>query len=108
MHDLDDTADLIDRLADVPAADARRTVLPGNTVLDFDGPEESLAEILEHLVWSKEVWLAAMTGADMPLHARDDLDALPQRQEEVAPRWLALVRDIDRRGAWNDRLVDAV
>ena len=94
--------------ATLPEEDARRTVLPGNTVLDWDGPEESLADILEHLVWSKEVWLAAMTGADQPVHARDDLQALAQRHEDVAPRWLALVRDIDRRGAWNDRLVDAL
>ncbi len=108
LHDLDDTADLIDRLADIPAEEARRRVLPGNMVLDFDGPEESLADILEHLVWSKEVWLAAMTGADQPAHARDDLQALAQRHEDVAPRWLSLVRDIDRRGAWNDRLVDAL
>ena len=35
-------------------------------------------------------------------------EALAQRHEDVAPRWLALVRDIDRRGAWNDRLVDAL
>ena len=26
----------------------------------------------------------------------------------MAPRWLAAVRDIDRRGAWNDRLIDAL
>ena len=25
----------------------------------------------------------------------------------MAPRWLATVRDLDSRGAWDDRLVDA-
>ena len=31
-----------------------------------------------------------------------------ERHDAVAPRWLATVRDIDRRGAWDDRLVDAL
>jgi len=26
----------------------------------------------------------------------------------VAARWLAVVRDIERRGAWEDRLIDAL
>ncbi|MET0998562.1 MAG: helix-turn-helix domain-containing protein [Marmoricola sp.] len=108
MHDLDDTRALIHLLADVTEEEARRRVLPGNTVLAWDGPEECLAEILEHIVWSKEVWVASMTGADLPALSRDDLQTLAQRHDDVAPRWLAVVRDIDRRGAWQDRLVDAL
>jgi len=26
----------------------------------------------------------------------------------IAPRWLSIVREIDRRGAWDDLLVDAL
>ncbi|MEH3032477.1 MAG: hypothetical protein PGN07_00175 [Aeromicrobium erythreum] len=28
--------------------------------------------------------------------------------DEVAPRWLAWVRDVERRHAWSDRVVDAL
>lgn len=34
--------------------------------------------------------------------------SLSNRHEAVAPRWLAAVGDIARRGAWDDRLVDAL
>ena len=78
-------------------------------MLAWDGPEESLADVLEHVVWSKEVWVASMTGADLPVDRRATTSPrLARRHEDVAPRWLAVVRDIDRRGAWQDRLVDAL
>ena len=40
--------------------------------------------------------------------ADDDPVLLADRHEAAAARWLALVRDIDRRGAWGDRIVDAL
>jgi AraC family transcriptional regulator len=105
MHDLDDTRDLIGLLAEVPEEESRRVLLPGNRVLAWDGLEESLADVLEHLVWTKEVWFASLSGADLPLRSGE---GLAERHESVAPRWLAMVRDIERRGAWNDRVVDAL
>ncbi len=108
-HDLDDTRHLIDIAKGLPEEDFRRTALPGNTVLHWDGPEESVATVLEHLVFTKEVWLASIEGLDFPPRDADaDAAALLERHDAVAPRWLAAVRDIDRRGAWDDRLIDAL
>jgi len=61
-------------------------------------------------VFTKEVWLASIEGLDQPGHGTGaaGVDALLDRHDAVAPRWLAVVRDIDRRGGWNDRLVDAL
>ncbi len=65
--------------------------------------------MLEHQIWSKEVWLGAIEGTDLPVRGEsDDAAALSTRHESVAPRWLATVRDLDRRGAWDDRLIDAL
>jgi len=108
-HDLDDTRALLDLAKGLPDDTFREARLPGTTVLDWDGPEESVATVLEHQVWSKEVWLAAIEGTDLP--DRDeagDAAGLITRHEAVAPRWLATVRDLDRRGAWDDRLIDAL
>ena len=80
----------------------------GQTVLSFDGPDDSLATLLEHLVGTKEIWLAAIEGADFPHGAPRDPASLLDRHDSVAPRWLATVRDLDARGAWDDRLVDAL
>ena len=89
-HDLDDTRHLLDHATALDAVD------------------EALADTLTHLVFSKEVWLAAIEGTDFPHHDGDSVAALIARQDVVAPRWLEQVRDIDRRGAWDDRIVDAL
>nr|WP_278257093.1 dihydrofolate reductase family protein [Nocardioides convexus] len=75
----------------------------------WEGPEESVAAVLEHQVGTKEVWLAAIEGGDVPSRPPAFTAAdLLVRHDAVAPRWLAFVRDVDRRGGWDDLLVDAL
>lgn len=107
-HDLDDTRGLLDLAKQLPDGDYREERLPGHTVLAWDGAEASIGAVLERLVWTKEVWLAAIEGQDLPPQRPDDPATLIARHDEAAPRWLAAVRDIDRRGAWDDRLIDAL
>ncbi|OOC56987.1 MULTISPECIES: helix-turn-helix domain-containing protein [Nocardiopsis] len=107
-HDVDDTAHLI-RLAEGLSEEAyRRVRAPGLTVLEWDGPEESVAAVLDHLVRAKEVWLASIEGADLPEPGADDTGGLLERHTRVSARWIATVDDIGRRGAWGDRLIDAL
>jgi AraC family transcriptional regulator len=108
QHDLDDTAELIDRAKQLSDEDYRAVRLPGNTVMSWDGEEGSVAAVLEHHVRAKEVWAASIEGDDVPARGGDGLAELRARHEAIAPRWLAIVRDIDRRGAWDDLLVDAL
>jgi AraC-like DNA-binding protein len=108
QHDLDDTADLIDRAKQLSDEDYRAVRLPGHTVMSWDGEESSIATVLEHHVWAKEVWVASIEGAEIPARGGDEPAGLRARHEVIAPRWLAIVRDIDRRGAWDDRLDDAL
>ncbi|MBR8744749.1 helix-turn-helix domain-containing protein [Nocardiopsis sp. MG754419] len=107
-HDVDDTARLIEVAAGLPEEEYRKVRSPGRTVLGWDGPEESIAQTLDHLVWSKEVWLASIEGADFPDRGGEDPASLRTRHREVGARWIATVGDIGRRGAWGDRLIDAL
>jgi AraC family transcriptional regulator len=107
-HDLDDTGGLIDAAKGLPDDAYRRQVRPGQRVLWFDGTDESVAEVLEHQVFTKEVWLAAILGEDFPDDRRDDPAGLLERHERAASRWLAMLRDMERRDAWDDRIVDAL
>jgi AraC-like DNA-binding protein len=107
-HDVEDTRALLEVAKQLPDDAYRRVRLPGLTVLPWDGPEESVAALLDTLVWTKEVWLASIEGAGHPARGADDPAALLARHDAVAPRWLAAVRDVARRGAWGDRLVDAL
>jgi AraC family transcriptional regulator len=108
-HDLDDTAALLALAKGLAPAALHAVRLPGTVVLPWDGPEESIAAVLDRQIATKEVWLASIEGLDLPPQD-DEPDAarLLERHDAVAPRWLAAVRDIDRRGAWGDRLVDAL
>ncbi|UDY34405.1 helix-turn-helix domain-containing protein [Dermatobacter hominis] len=107
-HDVDDTAHLIELAASLDDERLRRELAPGRTVLRWDGPEPSVAAVLEHIVWSKEVWSASIAGGDIPPRGGDAPDELRARHAAAGPRWISTVSDISRRGAWSDRFVDAL
>lgn len=105
-HDLDDTRYVLDLAKQLSDDDYRRDVR--TRVHGWEGEEASAAAVLTSLVFTKEVWLAAIVGADFPADRPDDLASLVRRHEDVAPRWLEMVRDVERRGAWDDRIIDAL
>ena len=81
-HDLEDTRVLLETATALPEEEYRRVRAPDLRVLEWDGPEESLAAVLEHQVWATEVWLASVEGADHPDRGPDDPASL------LARRWL--------------------
>jgi AraC-like DNA-binding protein len=108
QHDVDDTRLLLEAAKQLPDERFRELRLPARHVTVFEKPEQSVAQLLERLVFTKEVWVASITGADFPDHTRDDVAGLVERHDEAAAAWLAVVRDIERRDAWADRVVDAL
>lgn len=101
-HDIDDTRALLRFCSDADLGEVR---LPGTVVLEWDGVEETLGDVLANLVYMKEIWLASIEGRDTP---QRDASDLVERHEAVAADWLAMVRDVEARGGWNDRLIDAL
>jgi hypothetical protein len=59
----------------------------------------------ERLVFTLEVWVAAMAGRAFPEHGREPL---LERFERVAPAFERIARSIRDRGAWDDAFVDAL
>lgn len=108
-HDLDDINALLVAARGLSDLEYRRTRLPGSHPRSWDGPDESIAQVLRHLVVSKEPWLASIAGETEPdLTGPDGVAELAERHAVTGPRWIALIRDIDRRGAWQDRVLDAL
>jgi AraC-like DNA-binding protein len=109
-HDVDDVRALVELAKGLDPDEWARERLPGLTLLYWAGPEGSIAALLNRCVGTYEIWLASIEGADHPGRLVEDADpvALASRLESVAPRWLAFVRDVERRRAWGDRLVDAL
>ncbi len=76
-------------------------------LLPWHEPERSLRELLDRIVFTKEVWTAAMTGGALPETKRTlgpaELLARYDRAEQEFQRVLCGVR---ARGGWDDMFVD--
>jgi AraC family transcriptional regulator len=77
-------------------------------VHDFEGPEPDVRTMLERIVFTKEVWTAAIAGRDIPPRDQRSIAALQARHAAVQPQLTALVRRIRDRNEWDDVFVDTL
>lgn len=82
-------------------------------VFPWDGPDQSLRQILDRMVINKEVWAAALTGGSMP--AIDNAppedrtpSAMRARMEKADAAFHGVLADVRNRSAWEDTFVDAL
>ncbi len=112
-HDVDDTAHLLAQAAQLSAQQWVAEVAPGQTVLEWDGPEPSVGAVLGAIVWNKEVWLATIAGADFPPRTSTQPDyttaaALTAHHDDIAKRWCAMVSEYSAAGRLGDTVIDAL
>ena len=110
QHDLGDLRNLLEASCDLGEEAWTRQRLPGHVLLNWAGPEESTAVLLERAVIQYETWLASIEGTRFPPPSERSPtpDALLARLDVAAPRWSTMVADVSARGAWADRIVDAL
>ncbi|STZ34196.1 AraC family transcriptional regulator [Mycolicibacterium smegmatis] len=111
VHDIADTAYLIEQAYALTENQWRQEVSPGQTVLDWDGPEPSVAAVLAAIVWTKEVWLATIEGRDFP--SRDTTcNASPRElavhHDTVGNRWTTVISEYSTAGRLGDTVIDAL
>jgi AraC-like DNA-binding protein len=104
-HHLHRVRELLEAAAALPAAELDRRMRPGFVAVWFEGEEASAALMAERLVYTLEVWVAAIAGLPAPTTAAGEL--LP-RFERAARAFAHLARRIRDRGAWDDAFVDAL
>lgn len=102
------TARLLEQAATLPDEALDRPVRPGLVVHDFEGPEPDVRTILERIIFTKEVWTAAIGGRDIPPRDNRTITGLQARLAAVQPQFAALVRRIRDRHEWDDAFVDAL
>jgi AraC-like DNA-binding protein/uncharacterized damage-inducible protein DinB len=91
--------------------------LPGATeILPWREKTDSLRQILENIIWTKEVWVAALLGKT----PKDGFDAtgtkppdrtparMLERLEQVDADFDRIFRQVGSRGAWDDEFIDAL
>ncbi|KWX66900.1 helix-turn-helix domain-containing protein [Mycobacterium sp. NAZ190054] len=112
-HDIADTAHLIGQAAQLTAAQWVAEIAPGQTVLEWDGPEPSVGAVLGAIVWTKQVWLATIAGDDFPSRTSTqpefvDADALAAHHDDIGKRWRAMVSEYTAAGRLGDTVIDAL
>jgi AraC family transcriptional regulator len=82
-------------------------------VFPWDSPDQSLRQILDRMVQTKEAWTAAITGGSMPpmdhAPAEDRTpSAMLARMEKADAAFHTVLTDVRNRSAWDDTFVDAL
>ncbi|TRW87886.1 helix-turn-helix domain-containing protein [Mycolicibacterium sp. 018/SC-01/001] len=110
-HDLADSAALLGAAAQLDAQQWPAPIRPGQIVLDWDGPEPSVAAVLGAIVWSKQVWLATIAGEDFPSRnatQHTSAAALATLHEDIGKHWRATIADYTAAGRLGDTVIDAL
>ena len=119
--------DLFDRFAGNDSWHTRRLLEYASTLTDkqLDQPlptvvemlpwresNKTLRQLLENIIFTKEVWTAALSGADMDMNGRPKSQRSPQamlqRLEKTDAELHRILRDVRSRSAWDDTFVDAL
>jgi hypothetical protein len=107
-HDHWHTARLLEQAAALTDEALDRPVRPGLIVHAFEGPEPDVRTMLDRLVYTKEVWIAAMCGLEFPAERDRSISGLQTRLARVQPQLTAWVRRIRDRNEWDDTFTDAL
>jgi AraC family transcriptional regulator len=107
-HDFWYTKRLLEQAAALSDADLDRPIRPGLIVQAFEGPEPDLRTMLDRLVFTKEVWTAAIGGRDFPTDLDRSIAGQQARLAAVQPQFTALVRRLRDRNEWDGVFVDAL
>ncbi|MET0730481.1 MAG: AraC family transcriptional regulator, partial [Solirubrobacterales bacterium] len=96
--------ELLVAIESLPAGAQERELRPGFVVVWFEGEEASAAVMARRLVFTLEVWVAAMAGEPFP-EPRDD--RLLERLDRAGPAFERIARRVCERCAYDDAFVDA-
>lgn len=104
-HHLARVRELLDVAATLPAEALERPLRPGFVAVWFEGEEPNAALMAERLVFTLEVWVAAMAGEVMPEQGGRDLR---ERFDRAAVAFARIARGVRDRAGWDDAFVDAL
>ena len=81
-------------------------------LLPWRESNRTLRQLLENIVFTKEVWTAALAGADMDMSGPPPSQRAPQamlrRLEKADAELHRILSDVRNRSAWDDTFVDAL
>jgi len=81
------------------------------TVVPWETPDQTLREMLDRIVRTKEVWTAALTGGELPdlspaATASQTPETMLERLQKTDTEFQKILRGVRDRGTWADTFVD--
>jgi hypothetical protein len=73
----------------------------------FHDDEPSIRSMLNRLVFTKEMWSAAIKGRAFEESDDRSLDGMRERLQHAGDEFVGIVRDVEKRDAWDTAFVDA-
>lgn len=119
----DSHMDLTDRLIDHDVALTRQLLvaaqgLPPDALdqplpqpmqlLFFDPPDDTLRQLLRQLIFTREIWLAAIRQQPLPSQNDDSLEGLLRRLDDAYLEFAEFVRQVRDENRWDEEFVDAL
>ena len=81
-------------------------------LLPWRESNKTLRQLLENIIFTKEVWTAALAGTDMdmsgPAKSERSPQAMLQRLKKTDAQLHRILSDVRNRSAWDDTFVDAL
>jgi len=81
-------------------------------LLPWRESNKTLRQLLENIIFTKEVWTAALSGADMDMSSPPKSQRTPQemlqRLDKTDAELHRIFSDVRKRSAWDDTFVDAL
>ena len=81
-------------------------------LLPWRESNKTLRQLLENIIFTKEVWTAALSGAEMDVNGPPPSERSPQamlrRLEKTDKELHRILRDVGNRSAWDETFVDAL
>jgi AraC family transcriptional regulator len=106
-HDNWLTATLIDAASQLSDEELDEPVHVTPRTEAFRESTPSIRSMLDRLVFTKEIWSAAIAGRELVLNDDASLSSLKHRLDGAGGKFASIVRDIRDRGAWDTAFVDA-
>jgi hypothetical protein len=106
-HHADELTTLIRMASRLDDAQLDRPLSQGDEI-PFDPHEGTLRSLLDRLIFTQEVWLAAFTGSGMPKEEGKTPVALAERHQASGEGLLRFAREAEEKGLWDSEFVDAL
>lgn len=105
-HDLWLTRRLLDAASNLTAAQLDAPLPQPEHPVAFEPPEKTLREVLARMVFTKEVWVAAVQGRPFGDYSDESILTLRQRMEAAYGEFKAIVHRVRDEQLWDAEFID--